>query len=100
MPQEEKSVMTKALAEEAFELVNGGRQDSYGKPERSFEALAHVWTGLLFNKLAPGQRIEATDVTLLMIGLKATRETNQRKRDNIVDLHGYAFLHSELAGYK
>lgn len=99
-PVADKSVMSRGCADEAFGLVNGGRQDQYGKPERSFEALADVFTGLLKRRLAPGERVSPEDVALLMVGLKITRESNQRKRDNVVDAHGYLFLLGQLANYK
>lgn len=99
-PRTDKSVMSQACADEAFGLVNGGRQDQYGKPERSFEALADVFTGLLKRKLRDDARVSAEDVALLMVGLKITRESNQRKRDNVVDAHGYLFLLAQLAQYE
>lgn len=98
-PKSDRSVMSADCAIEAFNLVNGGRQDAYGKPERSFEALADVFTGLLKRKLKDGERVTASDACLLMVGLKITRQQNQQKRDNVVDAHGYLFLHEQIAGF-
>lgn len=81
--------------DEATALVNGERQGAYGPPEDSFKAIAKVWSGLLANKLRPGVDIDAADVALLMTGLKLARETNQHKRDNVVDAHGYLIIYGE-----
>ena len=87
------------LMVEAYSLITGDRKDAYGQVENSFEGIADVWTGLLKNKLEHGQRLAPEDVALMMTGLKLARETNQRKRDNIVDAHGYLALHAQIVGY-
>lgn len=86
--------------QEADRLIHGGRRDAYGKPERAFDALASVWTGLLSQKLKPGEVLTASDTTLLMAALKITRQmTGERKRDNVVDGIGYLALDAEINGY-
>ena len=84
---------------EANRLINGERQDQYGRPEDSFAAIAKVWTGLLANKLRPNVDISPADVALLMTGLKLARYTNRAGRDDVVDAHGYLMLLSRLAKY-
>ena len=82
---------------EANDLVNGDRQAAYGSPRPAYEAMAQVWSGLLAHKLtAP---LTAEDVVILLGGMKLCREARKHKRDNIVDLHGYALVLSHvLAG--
>lgn len=84
---------------EAAGLITGDRKDAYGKVEDSFAAVALVWSGLLANKLAPGAVVSSVDVALLMVGLKLARETNQGKRDNVVDAHGYLGLLAQMRDY-
>jgi hypothetical protein len=88
------------LMEEAWRLTNGDRQSSYGKAEDVFRAYGLIWTGLLAKKLAPGEVIDASDVALLMTGLKLAREANgSGKRDNVVDAHGYLSLLARIRGW-
>lgn len=61
-----KTKVSMDCAKEALRLVGGGRQDAYGRPERSLKKIARVWEGLLLDKLAPGARISALDVAILM----------------------------------
>lgn len=75
---------------EANALVNGDRQAAYGSPRPSYEAQAKVWSGLLAHKLSADLTPE--DVVLLLTGMKLVREVRKHKRDNVVDLHGYALV--------
>jgi Domain of unknown function (DUF6378) len=68
----------------------------YGDPAESLTAIAEIWTTLLRNQLAPGQRVSASDVGLLMASLKIVRQSNTHKRDNLVDAIGYLTIVSRL----
>ena len=88
------------LAEEASSIVNGDRRTDYGKPERNFERIAHLWTGYA---RAKGWNIEitASDVSPLMRLLKEARIIeNPTHRDSHVDLIGYAQTGAEVNGVK
>ena len=65
------------------------RGRNYGDPRESFCQIAEIWTTLLRSQLAPGQRVSASDVGLLMAALKIVREANMHKRDNLIDAVGY-----------
>lgn len=82
---------------EANALVNGERMAAYGSPKPSYDAQAKVWSGLLHHKLK--EDLTASDVVLLLTGMKLVREVRRHKRDNIVDMHGYplvlAHIHAE-----
>jgi hypothetical protein len=69
---------------------------NYGDPRESFTQIAEIWTTLLRGKLAPGQRVSASDVGLLMASLKIVRQANTHKRDNLVDAIGYLTIVSRL----
>lgn len=69
---------------EALRLTSGDRQATYGPPNQDFARTAAMWTALF------GKEFEPKDVALAMILLKASRQMHQRKRDNWVDMAGYA----------
>lgn len=80
----------KSILQEAEEIVNGERQQAYGDPVKSFKDIAEI-----FN-LISGDLIEAKDVILILIVVKLVRESYQHKRDNLVDICGYAELLNRL----
>jgi hypothetical protein len=69
---------------EALRITRGDRQATYGPPDQDFRRTAAMWTALF------GHQFEPKDVALAMILLKASRQVHQRKRDNWVDIAGYA----------
>ena len=79
---------------EANALVNGDRQAAYGSPRKSYESVALVWSGLLWDKLSAPLTPE--DAALMMAALKLQREAHQHKHDNIVDAHGYLLVLSHV----
>jgi nucleoside 2-deoxyribosyltransferase len=72
------------ILDEAKRITAGDRQNDYGPPDQDFARTAAMWSQLL------GVDVEARHVALCMIALKMSRETHQRKRDNWVDIAGYA----------
>lgn len=75
---------------EAHGLVFGDRNRDYGHPIEDFSRTAAFWTAYLGDKLKPGEIVTAEDVGILMCLLKLSRQRNREKRDNLVDLAGYA----------
>jgi hypothetical protein len=86
----------KSITAEAEEIVNGDRRQDYGEVKDSFERFALAWTGYLRNKLKPDEVITSNDVAMLNVIGKAIREGNKLKRDNRVDIVGYAILADKL----
>lgn len=80
------------ILDEAKRLTgNGGdRNDSYDHPYPNFSRIAEVWTTLLDAKLKPDTSVTPRDVALLMIGMKIVRDAHKGRRDNLVDIAGYA----------
>lgn len=72
------------ILEEANSLVYGDRQASYGHPLDDFERTAKIWSAIL------GHEVTAEQVGLCMCAVKISRQCNKPKRDNLVDLAGYA----------
>lgn len=75
------------VLQEAMDLVGGARRSDYGHPLDDFSRTAQIWGAILKCPVSPSQ------VALCMIGLKMSRECNGPKRDNIVDIGGYALCH-------
>lgn len=82
------------ICEEALHVINGERQDQYGNPEDTFFRIACLWSSYL------GREVEGSDVANMMILLKMAREKEGRgKKDNYVDIIGYAALAAGMRGY-
>ena len=81
------------ILDEAKVIINGERRDQYGNPEDSFRMIDAFWSFYL------GQSISAQQVAEMMILLKLARQkTGEGKRDNFVDMCGYAALAADMAG--
>lgn len=72
------------VLEEALRITSGERQASYGPPQKEFQRTAAMWTAIL------GALVTPADVALCMIALKISRAKWAKKRDNWVDIAGYA----------
>jgi hypothetical protein len=76
------------VLEEAQRLIYGDREKAYGNPRTSGHRLAAIWSAILTDKLdAP---ITAEEAMLMLVGLKISREIGEHRRDNIIDIAGYA----------
>jgi hypothetical protein len=84
------------IAAEAHAAVYGPRGDDYGHPSENFGHTARIWSALLHDKLAEGQSVDAADVARCMIGVKLARDLHYPKRDNRVDMVGYAITLDRL----
>ena len=73
-----------SILTEAHRLVHGQRGQDYGHPYEDFSRTAKIWSAILDKEVTPEQ------VALCMIGVKMSRECNRPKRDNRVDIAGYA----------
>lgn len=90
----------RAICEEALRTINGERQGQYGAPEDTFKKIADLWTAYLFSNDPIDLRITPAMVADMMCLLKIAREKEGKgKRDNAVDLIGYAALAASMRGY-
>ena len=74
----------------AARITRGDRQAVYGPPEQDFKKTADMWTGLFQYMLAEEAKFEPRHVAMALICMKMSREFHQRKKDNWVDIAGYA----------
>lgn len=84
---------------EAQSLVHGNRQADYGHPIHDYSATGRIWGAILERWLRsigfPLPESGFPDVdprvcTVMMAGVKLSREAGKHKRDNNVDTAGYA----------
>ena len=80
------------IFEEADKLINNDRRGEYGSVRDSFSNIAMMWSAILDIKVTSRQ------VALCMIALKIQRAKHKFKRDNQVDICGYAGLLQQLEG--
>ena len=80
--------------DKAKEIVNGARQENYGKPEKNFNQIALYWSIYLDHD------VSATDVALMMVLMKLARLQNKPDHeDSWIDIAGYAANGAEIATY-
>ena len=81
------------ICQEADRLVSHDRGNDYGHPLEDFSRTGSLWAPILSDwaKMTDGDEpISPELVGLCMIALKISREINRPKRDNRVDIAGYA----------
>lgn len=91
----------KELLEAAEKCVCGDRDQDYGSPEKSFRAIADLWTAYLMNRSEPANKtiILPKDVAVMMVLFKMARvATGHNKEDNWIDAAGYAACGGEIEG--
>lgn len=82
----------KSILSEAEDIVNGSRQSDYGDANESFSRIATIASVMTGKELSP------EDCCAVMMAVKLVRESFNHKRDNLVDLCGYAELLNRLKG--
>lgn len=86
-----------SIAAEAHGLVHGDRAKSYGHPRYDFAIIAKVWSGLLADKLKPGEELDPYRVAILMSALKLCRLVKTpTHHDSRVDTIGYMLTMERL----
>lgn len=76
------------ILEEAQRLVYGQRGDDYGHPLDDFSKTAGAINSMFRDKIMVD--FTAEDIGLIMVLVKLSRQVNKPKRDNLVDIAGYA----------
>lgn len=73
------------VLDEAKVLVHGDRGTTYGHPIEDYTRTGKIWGAILGT-----DAIDPRICCLMMCAVKMSREVNKHKRDNLVDLAGYA----------
>lgn len=80
-----------SILDTAKSIINGEREATYGKAENNFGKISLLWSGYL------GINVSSTDVANLMILMKIARNSSGvYKKDNWIDICGYAALGGEI----
>ena len=76
--------MAESIVDEALGITSNERREHYGHPIDNHGRTAALWSVYL------GKEITAEDVCWMMMLMKVSRQIHMPKRDNLVDLVGYA----------
>lgn len=93
---------SETILEEAQRLVHGDRGGNYGHPIEDFSRTGQMWGAILSKwRDSDEDSVPPELVGLCMAAVKISREVNLPKRDNRVDLAGYAetvqMIHERIA---
>ena len=80
----------KSILSEAEEIVDGIRHSDYGDARESFGRVATIASVMTRKELDP------EDCCAVLMAVKLVRESFAHRRDNLVDLCGYAELLNRL----
>ena len=80
---------TESILEEAQRLTHGARAADYGHPIHDYTRVARLWEVILD---LPTLSIDPARAALCMVAIKISRECHRPKRDNCVDMAGYAWV--------
>lgn len=86
-----------SILEEAIRLTSGPRGADYGPPWEDYTKVAEMMNALFHKKLK--SPFTCADVPRIMILIKLSRDVNRPKRDNPVDIAGYAWCLHECEEY-
>jgi len=83
-----------SVLQEAQRLTHGPRQEDYSHPLDDYTRTAALVNAALRHKLRVN--LEPEDLTVIMALVKISRHMHKPKRDNMVDLAGYAWCTHEI----
>lgn len=88
---------SESILEEAQRITHGDRNVDYGHPLDDYLKTAAFWTTALRGAglLKDGAEVSPELAALMMCLVKISRQINAPKRDNAVDLAGYAWVAHE-----
>jgi hypothetical protein len=85
------------LLDEAKDIIAGPRAAAYGPAEESFLTIANLWQDYLYVAVGTNEILSPQDVAHMMILMKIARQVHSHKRDNLVDIAGYAALSQRIS---
>jgi len=99
---------TDGILDEAIRITSGDRRKNYGHPLPNHQRIADLWNGYLRARSVNGDgkhaitqpELDAKDVVILMMLVKVARELHVTKRDNALDIAGYARCLAQIQGHE
>jgi len=85
---------SRSICEIADYLTSEDRIKDYGHPADNFADIAAMWSVILRTNITP------TQVGLCNVATKICRHLNKEKRDNLIDMAGYAKTLDTIAQYE
>lgn len=79
-----------SVLDEAAQIVDGPRREAYGHPKVNHGRLAQAWNAYLSDRDLAEKPLTSRDICNMMVLLKVMREAHAPKRDNLVDIAGWA----------
>jgi len=86
---EQAPAPTPTVLAEAKVITSGARNRDYGTPQENHDCTATMWNAYLQRK-PEGYKLTAQDVCAFNILQKMSRQAHHPKRDNWVDVAGFA----------
>lgn len=86
-------VEPESILQEAHRLTHGDRGADYGHPLDNMGLTADIVSAILSRKLK--EPITASEMALVLAGVKLARQIHRPKRDNMTDTAGYAWVAQE-----
>jgi len=95
--------VNETILEKAERIVMGDREEEYGHPAENHECTADMWNAYLRRKKMAtplgGFHIDSEDVCILNILQKISRYANNRGKDTLVDIAGWARCIERIGEY-
>jgi hypothetical protein len=89
-----------SVLDEAAAATSGDRRRDYGTATANHERIASGWNWYLDARPVKDAPITPLDAAMMMIVLKIARSVHRPKRDNFVDIIGYAKCGAQIAGFE
>jgi len=90
--------MSETVLQEAERLIRGERREDYGSMDEGMHAIAWLWNAYI-RTLGESPRLTARDIVVMMILVKIARVPFSPKRDNWVDIAGYAGIGAVIESF-
>ena len=78
------------ILEEANKITSTIKREEYGSPRENVNRIRQIASAIL------GRELTNDDIMAVMLSVKLSRQMHQHKRDNLVDIAGYAWVWSQM----